>query len=54
MAKKTDHRRLLTSEDKLDFKQAKASYGAMPGWQRIAIWAALGLLLLGILGDLLW
>jgi len=26
----------------------------MPGWQRIAIWTALGLLLLGIRGDLLW
>jgi hypothetical protein len=44
----------LTSEDQFDLKQAKASYGAMPSWQRIAIWIALGLLLLGIVGDLLW
>jgi hypothetical protein len=50
--KKTGPR--LTSEDKFDLKEAKASYAAMPGWQRIAIWSALGLLLLGIIGDLIW
>jgi len=50
--KKTGPR--LTSEDKFDLKEAKASYVAMPGWERIAIWVALGMLLLGILGDLLW
>jgi hypothetical protein len=54
MAKKPDKRQLLTSEDKLDLQQAKESYGAMPAWQRIAIWTALGLLLLGIVGDLIW
>lgn len=43
----------LTSDDSFDLKEAKASYVAMPGWQRIAIWSALGLLLLGILGDLI-
>jgi len=43
----------LSSEDQFDLKQAKASYVAMPGWQRIAIWLALGMLLLGILGDLI-
>ena len=42
-----------SSEDQFDLKQAKASYVAMPGWQRIAIWLALGMLLLGILGDLI-
>jgi hypothetical protein len=44
----------LTSEDQFDLKQAKASYVAMPGWERIAIWLALGMLLLGILGDVIW
>jgi hypothetical protein len=44
----------LTSDDQFDLKQAKESYGAMPGWQRIAIWTALGLLVLGIIGDLIW
>ena len=44
----------LTSEDQFDLKEAKASYVAMPGWQRIAIWLALGMLLLGIIGDLIW
>jgi hypothetical protein len=43
----------LTSEDKFDLKQAKASYVAMPGWERIAIWLVLGLVLLGIIGDML-
>jgi hypothetical protein len=46
--------RRLTSDDKFDLKEAKASYVAMPTWERIAIWCALGLLLLGILGDLIW
>jgi hypothetical protein len=55
MNKKTDKRGSpLTSEDKFDLKEAKASYVAMPTWERIAIWGALGLLLLGILGDLIW
>jgi hypothetical protein len=55
MIKKPDKRgRGLTSEDQFDLKQAKASYVAMPGWERIAIWVALGLLLLGIVGDLIW
>ena len=44
----------LGQVDKFDLKQAKESYGAMPGWQRIANWTALGLLLLGIIGDLPW
>jgi hypothetical protein len=44
----------LASEDKFDLREAKASYAAMPGWERIAIWTALGLLLLGIVGDLIW
>ncbi|MGH6831426.1 MAG: hypothetical protein ACRECM_00155 [Methyloceanibacter sp.] len=44
----------LTSEDSFDLKEAKASYVAMPGWERIAIWFALGVLLLGIIGDLIW
>jgi len=26
----------------------------MPTWERIAIWFALGVLLLGIVGDLIW
>ena len=42
----------LTSDDTFSLKEAKASYGAMPGWQRIAIWSALALLALGIIGDL--
>ncbi len=55
MSKKPDKRGpRLTIEDQFDLKQAKESYGAMPGWQRIAIWTALGLLLLGIVGDLIW
>jgi hypothetical protein len=44
----------LASEDRFDLKEAKASYVAMPSWQRIAIWLALGMLLLGIAGDLIW
>ena len=44
---------LLTSEDRLDMSAAKASYGSMPSWQRLAIWFVLGAILLGILGDLL-
>lgn len=44
----------LASEDQFDLKEAKASYVAMPSWQRVAIWLALGMLLLGILGDLIW
>jgi hypothetical protein len=51
MQHKTGKRGPLTSEDQFDLEQAKASYGAMPGWQRIAIWLALGMLLLGTLGD---
>jgi hypothetical protein len=43
----------LTSEEQFDLKEAKASYVAMPGWERIAIWLALGMLLLGIIGDLI-
>jgi hypothetical protein len=54
MQNKTGKRGPLTSEDQFDLKQAKASYVAMPSWQRIAIWLALGMLLLGILGDLIW
>jgi hypothetical protein len=54
MQNKTEKRGPLTSEDKFDLREAKASYGAMPSWQRIAIWLALGMLLLGILGDLIW
>ena len=54
MQNKTRKRGPLTSEDQFDFKEAKASYVAMPSWQRIAIWLALGMLLLGILGDLIW
>lgn len=44
----------LTSEDSFDLKEAKASYVAMPTWERLAIWFALGVLLLGIVGDLIW
>jgi len=44
----------FSSDDSFDLKAAKASYVAMPGWERIAIWSALGLLVLGILGDLIW
>ena len=44
----------ITSEDSFSLKEAKAHYVAMPGWERIAIWSALALLLLGILGDLIW
>jgi hypothetical protein len=54
MQNKTRKRGPLTSEDQFDLKEAKASYVAMPSWQRIAIWLALGMLLLGILGDLIW
>jgi hypothetical protein len=54
MDNKTGKRHPLTSDDKFDLREAKASYGAMPGWQRIAIWLALGMLILGILGDLIW
>jgi hypothetical protein len=54
MDNKTDKRGPLTSEDKFDLREARASYAGMPGWQRIAIWLALGMLLLGILGDLIW
>jgi len=54
MQNKTGKRSPLASEDQFDLKQAKASYVAMPSWQRIAIWLALGMLLLGILGDLIW
>jgi hypothetical protein len=54
MNKQPKKARLLTSDDSLDLKEAKASYVAMPGWQRIAIWSALGLLLLGIIGDMIW
>ena len=44
----------LTSEDSFDLKEAKASYVAMPTWERLAIWFALGVILLGIIGDLIW
>ena len=44
----------LTSDDQFDLKEAKASYGAMPSWQRIVIWLALGMLLFGIIGDLVF
>lgn len=55
MDKKTDKRGLrLTGEDSFDLKQAKASYVAMPSWERIAIWFALAVIVLGILGDLIW
>jgi hypothetical protein len=55
MNKKTDKRGSpLTSDDKFDLKEAKASYVAMPAWERVAIWFALGVILLGILGDLIW
>jgi hypothetical protein len=55
MAKKPDKRGpRLTSEDSFDLKEAKASYVAMPTWERLAIWFALGVILLGIIGDLIW
>jgi hypothetical protein len=44
----------LTSEDSFDLKEAKASYVAMPTWERLALWFALGVILLGIIGDLIW
>jgi hypothetical protein len=54
MSKQSNKREsLLTSEDRLDMSAAKASYGSMPSWQRLAIWFVLGAILLGILGDLL-
>ena len=46
MQNKTRKRGPLTSEDQFDLKEAKTSYVAMPSWQRIAIWLALGMLLL--------
>lgn len=52
--KRTGPRPRLESEDKFDLKAAKASFVAMPGWERIAIWLVLGLILLGIAGDLIW
>ena len=55
MPKKPDKRApRLTSEDSFDLKEAKASYVAMPAWERLAIWFALGVILLGIIGDLIW
>ena len=32
------NKRLLNSEDRLDMGAAKASFGSMPSWQRLAIW----------------
>jgi hypothetical protein len=46
------NKRLLNSEDRLDMGAAKASFGSMPSWQRLAIWFVLGAILLGIIGDL--
>jgi hypothetical protein len=37
-----------------DLKQAKAHYIAMPTWERLALWVALGAIVLGIIGDLIW
>lgn len=55
MTRKTDKRNFrLSSEDKFDLAEAKASYVGMPVWQRVALWSVLGLILLGILGDLVW
>jgi hypothetical protein len=47
-------RRRLTSDDSFNLGEAKAHYGTMPSWQRLAIWTVLGLILLGIIGDLVW
>jgi len=44
----------LTSEDSFDLQEAKESYVAMPTWERLALWFALGVILLDIIGDLIW
>jgi hypothetical protein len=41
-------------EESFDLREAKAHFVAMPAWERIALWTALGAIVLGILGDLLW
>lgn len=41
-------------QEMFDLKQARAHYIAMPAWERLALWIALGAIVLGILGDLLW
>lgn len=50
MNKKTDRHEGET----FDLKQAKAHYIAMPTWERLALWVALGAIVLGIIGDLIW
>jgi hypothetical protein len=55
MTKRSDKpRRRLTSDDSFDLAEARDSYISMPLWQRLALWFVLGVILLGILGDLIW
>jgi hypothetical protein len=52
MNKKPD--RHETDDESFDLKEAKAHYIAMPRWEQLALWIAIGAILLGILGDLVW
>jgi hypothetical protein len=44
----------ITSEERFDLTEAKASYVGMPLWQRLALWFVLAMVLIGIIGDIIF
>jgi hypothetical protein len=52
--KPTHKRKLISSEDQFDLAEARASYIGMPLWQRLALWFVLGMILIGIVGDMIF
>jgi hypothetical protein len=49
MSKQSDNH-----EESFDLREARAHFVAMPTWERLALWVALGAIVLGIIGDLVF